>query len=185
MKNLFFINDSMNYCHNLYKKYMPIRNEIIKEVEIKAKKFFGASKKVLGVLIRGTDYISLKPKGHSIPPRVEQVISDVKEMDQKYNYDYIYFTSEDEEIKKKFIPHFKNKIKYLNPKFTLSYINNNITDKNEQIKEFHDFVRVYIINMVMISKCLDVVISRCFGAAGVFILTEGFRHTKIYNLGLY
>ena len=39
--------------------------------------------------------------------------------------------------------------------------------------------------MVMISKCLDVIISRCHGAAGVFVLTEGFRNTKIYDLGIY
>ena len=76
-------------------------------------------------------------------------------------------------------------MKYLNPKYSLNYINNNITDIKEQLKEFHNFVRIYIINMVMISKCLDVIISRCHGAAGVFVLTEGFRNTKIYDLGIY
>ena len=184
-KFIYYQNDSMKFWHDIQQKYIPIRNEIINQVENNKKKFFGGSKNILGVLIRGTDYVSRKPKYHCIPPTVEQVIVDVKEMDQKYKYDYIYFTSEDEEIRKKFIPEFKDKVKYLNPKYSLNYINNNITDIKEQLKEFHNFVRIYIINMVMISKCLDVVISRCHGAAGVFVLTEGFRNTKIYDLGIY
>ena len=183
--NIYYQNDSMNFWHNIHIKYMPIRNEILKEVENKMEKFFGNSKNVLGVLIRGTDYVTKKPGGHAIPPKVERVIADVKKMDQEYNYDFIYFTSEDEEIRNKFIPEFKDKIRYLNPKMPLNYIENNITDINEQMKEFNDFVRIYVINIVIISKCLDVVISRCYGAASVFILTEGFRHSKVYNLGTY
>ena len=183
--NIYYQNDSMQFWHNLQKKYMPIRNEIVHEAELKMKYFFGNSKNVLGVLIRGTDYIYLRPGGHAIPPKVERVITDVKKIDKKNNYDYIYFTSEDEEIKKKFIPEFKDKIRYLNPKLSFKYIDKNITNINQQIREFHDFVRIYVINIIIISKCLDVVISRCYGAASAFILTEGFRYSKVYNLGLY
>ena len=39
------------------------------------KKFFGNSKNVLGVLMRGTDYINRR--SHFIPPKIEKVISDV------------------------------------------------------------------------------------------------------------
>ena len=183
--NIYYQNDSIKYWHGIHKKYMPIRNEIMKEAEINMKRFFGKSKNILGVLIRGTDYVKGRPPRHPIPPKVERVIIDVKEMDKNYNYDFIYFTSEDEQIRNKFISEFKDKVKYLIPKFSSHYINHNITDINVKIKEYHDFVRIYLINIIIISKCLDIVISRCSGAAGVFVLTEGFRHTKVYNLGLY
>ena len=182
---IFYQKDSMSYWHNFQEKYMPIKNEIIQEAKINMKNFFNDSKNVLGVLIRGTDYIKDKPKYHSIPPTVEQVISDVKEMEQKYHYDYIYFTSEDEDIKKKFIPEFKDKVRYLNPKMTLRYINESISDVKEQLKEFHENVKVYLINIVILSKCLDIIVCRCSGSAGVFILTNGFRYSKAYNLGYY
>lgn len=36
-----------------------------------------------------------------------------------------------------------------------------------------------------LSKCLDLITSRCSGALGVLVLTEGFRFMKIYDLGAY
>ena len=90
------------FWKNFSKKYVPIKNSIIKEANENIKKLFGNSKNILGVKIRGTDYISNRPKGHSIPPKVEQVISDVKTMDQRYKYDFIFLSTEDEIIKKNF-----------------------------------------------------------------------------------
>ena len=175
--------EQVKFWHDLQKKYMPIKNEIINEVKFYMKKFFGNSKNVLGVLMRGTDYINRR--SHFIPPQIGQVISDVKEMDQKYNYDFIYFTTEDEKIKNKFIPEFTDKIRYLNPRMTVKNINKNITDENEQIKEYHDFLKIYLINIIIISKCLDIVVCRCSGTVGIFVLTEGFRNYKAYNLGTF
>ena len=63
------------------------------------KNLFNNSKNILGVKIRGTDYLSVKPKNHSKQPKVEQVILDVKHMDEQYNYDFIFFATEDELIK--------------------------------------------------------------------------------------
>ena len=40
-------------------------------------------------------------------------------------------------------------------------------------------------NIVILSKCLDIITSRTSGSAGVFIMGEGFRHFKVYDLGLY
>ena len=111
---------------------MPVKNEIIYESEVIMKKLFNNSKNILGVKLRGTDYTHLKPGGHPIPPKAEVVISDVKTMDKKYKYDYIFFTSEDEVIKHKFIPHFKDKIKLLNPNVFVEYKGSIIT-LNEKI----------------------------------------------------
>ena len=41
------------------------------------------------------------------------------------------------------------------------------------------------LNIVILSKCLDIITSRTSGSAGIFILTKGFRHFKVYDLGLY
>ena len=100
--NIYYDNNTLTFWHNFALKYMPLKIEMIKEAEIKMKEFFGASKNILGVLTRGTDYIYLKPKKHSIPPTVEQVISDTKAMDKLNRYDFIFFSTEDEIIKQKF-----------------------------------------------------------------------------------
>ena len=162
---------------------MPIKKELLIEAKNIMKKLFGKSKNVLGVLLRGTDYLK-KPKEHAIPPRVEKVIVDVKEMDKLYNYDFIFFTTEDENIKEKFVNNFLDKIKTMNPIMPKQEIRK-IEDLNKQTKKYLEFIKTYVLNVIIISKCLDLVAARCGGTLGIFILTKGFRHTKIYNLGEY
>ena len=163
--NMYYQNDSITLWHDFAKKYTPIKDEIMIEL----------------------NYIAAHPKGHSIPPDVSQVILDVKSMDKKYNYDFIFFSTEDELIKKKFVPNFKKKIKLLNPniKINYNYTEKNFINLNKNINGNIDYIKNYILNTIILSKCLDIVTPRCSGTAGIFILTNGFRHTKIYNLGEY
>ena len=114
---------SINFWHNFAKKYMPIKQEIINLANKKMKDLFNDSTNVLGVLARGTDYTSMKPKYHPIPPSIDKVISDVKELDKKNNYDWIFFSTEDEKIREKFTKVFLNKVKQLNILIIICLIN--------------------------------------------------------------
>ena len=183
-----YYNKKINtFWHNFAVKYIPIKNELNYEVEIIMKNLFHGSKNILGVILRGTDYLSLKPKYHAIPPKVERAISDVKKMDKKYKYDFIFFSTEDESIKTKFCPSFGNKLKYLNTNFIIKYDyrNKSLLNLNENIIGNLNFTKSYVLNIIILSKCLDIVAARCSGASAIFIITNGFRHAKIYNLGLY
>ena len=185
--NIYYQNKTINFWYNIANKYMPIKNEIILESKLIMKNLFNNSNNILGVKIRGTDYLSVKPKKHSKQPRVEQVISDVKYMDRIHKYDFIFFATEDEIIKHKFIPHFKEKLKLLNPNVIVSYDYSNKykINMNENIKGNLDYIKNYLLNIIILSKCLDIITSRCSGAAGIFILSKGFRNIKVYDLGLY
>ena len=88
----------MDFWHNLANKYIPIQKEIVNEAKIIRKKLYKGLYNVLGVLIRGTDYISMRPKGHSIPPKINMLINDIKDFDIKNNYDWIFITTEDKII---------------------------------------------------------------------------------------
>ena len=177
--NIYDKKDSILFWKNIGKKYMPFKREILYEVEIIMKNLFGNSKNILGVKLRGTDYKN-KIKGYSVQPNIEQVVSDVKSFDEKYKYDFIYFTTEDESIKKNFLEKFdekSNKIKLLPP------------DDKYMIKfkeyEFLTYIKNYVFSVLILSKCLDIITCRCTGATGVILLTKGFRHSIFYNLGTY
>ena len=108
-------------------------------------------------------------------------------MDKQYKYDYIFFATEDEIIKHKFQSDFKNKIKLFNPTI---YIENNYTKNtaitlNQKIIRNVNYTKNYLLNILILFNCLDLVTSKGSGAIGIFILTEGFRHIKIYDLGVY
>lgn len=57
--------------------------------------------KTLGLYLRGTDYIALKPSGHPIQPTVEQAIDVVNEYIAKYDIEKVFLVTEDAKIYKK------------------------------------------------------------------------------------
>ena len=175
------------FWHNFAYKYMPIKIELINQANNIIYILFKKSKNILGVLTRGTDYISRKPKGHPIPPNITDIIHDVKKMDEKNNYDYIFFSTEDDIIRDKFINNFQTKVKQIKQKFRINYDykKKDYLNLNKHIKGNVEFNKIYLINIIILSKCLDIVTARCSATAGIFVLTNGFRNTKIYDLGVY
>ena len=141
----------------------------------------------MGVLARGTDYISLQPRHHPKQPNINIMIKDIKEMNLKYKYDWIFLTTEDYLIKSIFIRTFKNKLKYLKKKNNINY---NYKEKkklgfNEKIKGNLQYQKNYLINIIILSKCIDIISALTSGTIGTFILSEGFRNSKIYYSGFY
>ena len=175
-KLIYYHKYSINFWHKFSENYCPIKKELIFEAKIMMKKLFGSSKNILGVKIRGTDYLR-RPIGHSIPAKVEQIIPDVKVLDRKNNYDFIYLATEDETIKNKFMLEFGAKVKFLELDKQKIFI-------NEKIRHIVS-VKNYILTIIILSKCLDFIACRCNGSAVAFILSKGFRFSKVYNLGEY
>lgn len=185
--NVYYNKILINFWHDIAFKYIPIKKEIINESDDIIKKLFQGSNNILGVMIRGTDYISKKPYGHPKPPDLNTSFSDVKKMDEKYRYDWIFFSSEDETIKEKFKNEFKDKIKYFDPmtKINYNYKKKDFLSNNLNIRGNMEYAKTYLINIYILSKCNDIIMCRTSGAAGLIILTNGFRNSLIYNIGYY
>ena len=177
----------INFWHNFAKRYSPVKSELIDLANKFMTKLFKNSKNILGVLARGTDYIANKPSLHPIPPKISDLILDIKKMDQKFIYDYIFFSTEDDKIREILIKTFAFKIKHIQPKFKINYNykENRYIGYNKNIKGNYEFNKIYLLNIIILSKCLDLIAARCNGIIGVLILSDGFRNKKIYNLGQY
>ena len=108
-------------------------------------------------------------------------------MNEKNKYDYIFFSTEDELIKQKFIPEFGDKLKLLNPNVVVKYNYKKMKKitLNKKIYGNLDYTKNYVLNIIILSKCLDIVTSMGSGPAVIFLLTKGFRYSKVYKLGLY
>ena len=185
-KDIYSKKYSILFYHNIVKTYIPIKKEIIKEVEKLMEKLFGGSQNVLGVLARGTDYITLKKEKTPIPPKAEKMIEDVKKFDSDNKYKFIFLATEDYLIKEKFKNEFGNRLKFLEPPNKIEYnyqgkeyFNSN---KNAQGLEFQKF---YFFNIMILSNCIDIISTRTDGEAEAFILAGDFRNKLIYDLGEY
>jgi hypothetical protein len=136
-----------NFWHNFERAYMPIKTEILEESNYIFKNLFKGSFKILGILMRGTDYTALKPATHPIPPEPEIVIRDIEILIKNITYEWIFITTEDDKIREVFINKFGRKIKYLAYNKRINY---NITEKqyfayNENIKGNIGYIKIYLI----------------------------------------
>ena len=177
----------LNYHHKIQEKYMSIKNNIYKEVEKIWQNLFGNSTNVLGIFIRGTDYISIEPSGHSRQPSTKRLINDVINMNKKNKYDFIFLGTEDNKIRNLFIKIFGKKLKYLIPKdkIVYNYDTGNYLTYNKNVFGNMNFSKIYLLSVIILSKCIDIISSRTSGAAGVFIISNGFRNKLVYYLGEY
>ena len=186
-KTIFKVKYLMDFWHNIANNYAPIKNEIIKESYSIMNSLFNKSTNVLGILVRGTDFIACRPKDHAIQPSPKRIFQDIKRMSLKNKYDWIFLVTEDELIRQKFIFRFKEKIKFLKSNNNMEY---NYKKKiflfyDKTIKFDFDYFKAYVINIYILSKCIDIICSRTNGSKASFIFTEGFRNKKVYYLGEY
>lgn len=148
---------------------------------------FKGSRNILGILMRGTDYLAKKPKHKPIPPSIETVFKDIMKMDKKNKYDFYFIATEDILIKNKFINKFREKLKYIlfENDINYDYKKKEFLALNENIRGNLGFIKIYILNIIILSKCIDIISARTNGLYGLIILSNGFRNAKIYFLGEY
>ncbi len=75
------------------KSVCPVKQYILDLVDAKYRSLF--SGKVLGVFLRGTDYVKIKPKGHARQPELSDAISKIDEFLSLYKIDKIFIVTED------------------------------------------------------------------------------------------
>ena len=132
---MFLNKNYMNYWHNLAEKFIPIKEEFIKESNIIINRIFNKSSNILGVLLRGTDYIARKQKGHAIPPKTEDAIKDAKILDNKYKYDWIFLATEDNIIRRDFLRAMGTKVKCLINNINYNYSKKKLLAYNINFKK--------------------------------------------------
>ena len=186
-EKIFLNKNYKRYWHIMANKFIPIKNEIINESNNIIKRLFKGSRNVLGVLLRGTDYVARKPHKHPIPPKTEDVIEDVKLLNKKNKYDWIFLATEDNIIRQQFINAIGNRVKCLlnTNKVFYNYSTKKFLAYNIDFKRNTKFNKIYLLNIIILSKCLDLLAANTSGTIGVFVLTKGFRFNKVYNLGHY
>ena len=88
-------------------------------------------------------------------------------------------------IREKFIHKYGKKLKYFKSQFNLNYDYKKKEFLSKLVKGNIQYMKVYLINIIIFSKCPDIITSQTGGSIVASILSKGFRHMKIYNLGVY
>lgn len=178
----------IKYWRNMYRKYIRI-NEVKRDSFFKTKtELFSNKGRILGVHLRGTDFIKLEPKNHPIQPVPSEVLERVKIALLEWNCDHVYLATEDADIYdffqsdlgEKLIRH--NVIRWRKEDLGLTKSNANVfSDVHKRINSGSE----YLCNMYLLSQCSCFISGNTRGALGVMLMTEGFDEYYTYNLGLY
>lgn len=139
-------------------------------------------KRILGIIARGTDYTSIKPKRHRIPPTADLLISDCKKEISNYKFDNIYLVTEDKKIEDEFKKEFSNIL-------ILSNQNTIETDGKKYLSDYHyndDIIersRRYLKSVLYLCECTKIIGAHT--SAATFIKLQCKNEYYFYNLGIY
>lgn len=148
-------------------------------------------KRVLGVLVRGTDYTDTKPKGHPIQPEIEDVFVAIKEEMNRTQYDGIYLATEEERV----VEVFKQKFPGIIITNKRSYYDKIYYENKYKLigsvhfeRENDDYYKglEYLSSVWILSNCKSLIAGHCGGSRTAVFLNNGkYDYVKVFDLGLY
>lgn len=165
---------------------LKVKPERMAEILSVRQKLFAPNDRVLGVLLRGTDYLSEKPFNHPIPPPIEFAVGTVLAKLQEWHCNKIFLATEDKDI----VQTFKNFFGDTCLTYDREYVNYvpgkrlgcySIDRPNDHFLQGKD----YLTQIVLASMCNCFVAARCQGSVGVMMMADKFEHTYFFNLGSY
>ena len=141
----------------------------------------------IGVFLRGTDYVKMRPVGEYVQPTAEQVVESIREMRRKHGNFPVFLVTEDQHI-------FDVISKNINDLYTVSF-DDYISDYNGQtFLAFSGSLRSdkralgmeYLTKIVLLSKCKYLLSSIASGSKAAYVLRdEDYEDEFIFDMGLY
>ena len=144
-----------------------------------------ANQSILGVFIRGTDYVALKPKGHYIQPTVEELHLKIDEFLSKHKVDRIFLVTEDYDIYQKLEQRYGERIFTSDTDFVKEY---NTSDYISSSLSTDPYVRGlnYLIRVLLLAKCPYIVSGITNGSLFALTVKSGeYSDDYWFDLGLY
>ena len=178
------------YWHNLYLRYMPVKDEVVRLVEDFSKAHFEpfveSGEKIAGVLLRGTDYLALRPNGHPVQPTIEQAITKIHELQKSLGFSKLFIVTEDKAISDAIVDEFGDVV-ILPEDVKYNYSGEGyigyVEDSRENDKYLHG--REYLESILLLTKCNFLIAGRTSGSVAAHILGEGFEKEFFFDLGRY
>lgn len=141
----------------------------------------------LGVYIRGTDYIKLKPSGEYIQPSIDQMKNKISDFINKYDAP-IFLVTEDGNIYDALMDEFGEKIRTVSyDTFIREYDGKDVLSKSNVLEENKKLRgQKYLAKMILLSKCKYLITSITQGSKFSYALNDGkYIDEYVFNLGLY
>lgn len=188
----FDFNKYMSLLTKLYRKYFKLTPEFLDYVNEELKLI--KDKKVLGVLMRGTDYSRKKPKGLPIQPSKEEVVEDAKKIIDQEKYKYVYLATDEYENEKYLREKLKGKAEIIiNQRLYYDEFYKETDDlpyisscRHDRENDRFLTSREYLSSIIILANCDYLLAGNCGGSRAAILLNDGkYKGVKRYDLGNY
>lgn len=184
-RDVFFSENVTNKLNKLINKYVNFNKEIEQMVskEVRDLKI----EECIGVYVRGTDYVKLKPPGEYVQPDVGQMIPVIEKFREKHNKK-IFLVTEDYDIYMQFKKKYGEDIKIVSyDKFIKNYEGKDYISKSNVLNGTpYDNAIDYLVKMIVLSKCKYLVTSITMGSMFTYALGyNSFEDKYVFDLGVY
>ena len=184
-----FDDESLRFVRKLVRKYIKVSNSVQSMIVKEENKL--KVNDCIGLYLRGTDYIKMKPAGHPVQPTPEQAIEKINEMFSGKNKN-IFLVTEDNEIREKIVEYYGNKIKTVTDDiFITNYDGNNFLSMTSSINELGSKASergvIYLVKLCLLAKCGYMIAGNTSGSWAASVLSEKLDMNSMYifNLGRY
>ena len=183
--DIFFNEEILKNSNKILKENLVFNNVVNQIVEEESKLL--DIQNCIGVYVRGTDYVKLRPSGEYVQPDVKMVEKQISYFIDKYNAP-IFLVTEDGNIYDELIKKYSDAIRIVSyDSFIRNYDGKNVLSKSNVL---NDDKRIrgqnYLVKMILLSKCKYLISSITQGSKFSYALNGGmYEDQYIFNLGLY
>lgn len=185
-KEIFFDNNEAKKYHKIVSESIAFSDDVIRVVEEESRRL--DIENSIGLYLRGTDYIALKPAGEYVQPNMEQVSVVVDKFLSKYTGRNLFLVTEDGNYYRILKERYGDLIKLTSYDSFITnydgkdYLSRSDVLNNDKRKRGID----YLAKIVLLSRCKYLISSITMGSIAAYVLNGGSYDEKyIFDLGLY
>lgn len=178
----------------LYRDWVVFNGETLQYIQ---KEYYNLiqGKNVLGVLCRGTDFVTLKPAGHPVQPGINDLIAETRKMKDELGCEYIYVASEEKKLVETMKEAFpgcilENQRHYCDEEYYQLAKNGQNVYVSEALysgeTDYRQRGLEYLSSLMLLSVCRGLVAGDCGGSeCALYLNDRAYEKWHIFSLGRY
>lgn len=185
--------DAVRENRELSRRYIHMKQDILEICNAKYREFDMEYRRILGVICRGTDFITVRPQGHSVVPTAENTIGIIDKKEREWGeFDYIFLATEDagifEDLQncygKRLLFYQEIRLEDTGGEFLCKKIEKiSLQRQDETFKR--KLMTEYLISIWLLSRCNSLIAPVIGSTLGALCIGEGFEHKHFISLGNY
>lgn len=183
---VFHDNKLCEACHRIIFDHIDYSDNVKKIISDEGKRL--NIEECLGLYLRGTDYIKLKPTGEYVQPELEDVISKVDEFLEADSNLKIFLVTEDNDYYTRLQMKYQDRLRIVSfDSFVTNYDGRDFLSKSgclttDKKKRGMD----YLVKIALLAKCRYLISSITMGSIAAYCLNGGkYEKEYIFDLGYY